>query len=270
MNIQGQSLSLPQILSYPFNFLAAGLDLVFCIPILGRALKWLWNSILTLLHLLAGLVEYGLWGLGFRPTKKMRLGFLVLSDEEDQPLAEMGQIPPVVEKAQQIYQQAKIEIVPAFPPRKAMSESGEEAVGSGWAKTVRPSNSRQIMNVDCNLAAALHDFGIHGTYFQYNTLTTFFDSGIRRLTGYGAPITVFIVQDIGKFGGCSLGWLSDYVTVKHTSLMTTAHEVGHACNLLHRKDRDNLMHPSSGRQEIIHLTSWQIAMIRASRHITVF
>ena len=103
MNTQGQSLSLPQILSYPFNLLAAGLDLVFCIPILGRALKWLWNSILTMIHLMAGLVEYGLWGLGFRPTKKMRLGFLILSDEEDQPLAQMGQIPPVAEKAQQIY-----------------------------------------------------------------------------------------------------------------------------------------------------------------------
>jgi hypothetical protein len=269
MNSPGQSLTLFQIISYPFKLLAAGLDLVFCIPILGRALKWVWNSILALLHLLAGLVEYGLWALNFRPTKKMRLGFLILSDDADQPLVQVSQIPPVVEKAQQIYAQAKIDVIPAFPPRKALSESGEETVGSGWAKTVRSTASRQIMNVDCNLAAVLHDMGIRGTYFQYNTLTSFFDSGIRRLTGYGAPITVFIVQDIGKFGGCSLGWLSDYVTVKHTSLMTTAHEVGHACNLFHREDRDNLMHPSSGRQEVIHLTTWQIAMIRASRHITL-
>ena len=131
MNSQDQSLTLGQIIRYPFNLLAAGLDLVFCIPILGRAMKWVWNSILTLLHLLTGLVEYGLWGLGFRPTKKMRLGFLILSDEEDQPLVQISQITPVADKSKQIYQQANIEIIPAFPPRKALSESGEEPVGSG-------------------------------------------------------------------------------------------------------------------------------------------
>ena len=96
-----------------------------------------------------------------------------------------------------------------------------------------------------------------------------FHATFRRISGYGAPLMVFVVEDLAGFGGCSLGWLSDYVTVKTNSLKTTAHELGHACNLLHQKDAHNLMHPSSMRLEPVTLTAWQIAVLRASRHVTL-
>lgn len=254
----------------PFNLLAALVDLVFCIPVIGRLLKWVWNSILTLLHFIFGMIEALLWELGFRPQKKFRIGFLILSESPDKSLISPDKVLPALEKAQQIYAQANIEIIPAFPPPKKLSESGTLPDADHWVRTLPQAASQRILEVDCNLPALLQDFGLPGAQFQYNTLSQFFESGLRRITGYGAPITVMVVKDIGKFGGCSLGWLSDYVTVKFSSMYTTAHELGHACNLLHREDKNNLMHPSSGRQEDIILTNWQVAFLRASRHITYF
>ena len=175
-----------------------------------------------------------------------------------------------VSKAQAIFAKAHIQIVPAFPPPKRLSESGELPEGLHWARNCAHNGSQHLRLVGCNFDAIKQDFGLPGTYFQYHTLSSFFDSGIRRLTGYGAPVTVFVVEDLSGFGGCSLGWLSDYVTVKHSSLRTTAHELGHACNLFHRKDNQNLMHPSSGSLDDVQMTTWQIAMLRASRHATLF
>jgi len=251
------------------NLIASLIDLLFCIPFLGRVVKWVWNSVVTLIHFLVGLIEFVLWRFGFRPVKKFRIGFIILRDQDNQPLTTTEHILPAVSKARQIFSQAQVEIIPAFPLAKKLSESGEADHTSAWVRTLPAPAAARILEVDCNLPALIQDLGLPGALFQYQTLGMFFDSGFRRLTGYGAPVTVFVVQEIRGFAGCSLGWISDYVTVEHNHLFTTAHELGHACNLLHRHDTANLMHPSSGKQETILLTDWQIAMLRASRHITL-
>jgi len=259
-----------QILMLLPNAVAALIDLVFCIPVLGRAIKWIWNSLITLVYFLFGLFEYLGWKLNVRPVKKYRIGFIILRDKDNQPLTSEESVLPAVRKAQEIYSQAKVDILPAFPRPKKLSESGEFPESSLWVRILDKPASAKILEVGCNLPAMLQDIGLPGTLFQYHTLGAFFQSGVRRLTGYGAPVTVFVVQEIVGFAGCSLGWLSDYVTVESRHLFTTAHELGHACNLPHRKDKANLMHPASGRQKTILLTEWQIAMMRASRHITLF
>jgi len=265
-----KKLSSTQILMLIPNAIAALIDLIFCIPVLGRMIKWVWNSVITLVYFLFGLVEYLLWKLNIQPVKKYRIGFVILRDKDNLPLTSEESVLPVVRKAQEIYSQAKVDILPAFPRPKKLSESGEFPESSLWVRTLDKPASAKILEVGCNLPAMLQDIGLPGTLFQYHTIGVFFESGVRRLTGYGAPVTVFVVQEIVGFAGCSLGWLSDYVTVESRHLFTTAHELGHACNLPHRKDKANLMHPASGRQRIILLTEWQIAMIRASRHITFF
>ena len=267
---QFSDLSLAEILLLPFNLAASLFDLAFCIPFLGRILKWLWNSLLSLGHLLVGLVEFAAWVAGFRPKKKFRMGFLILKDEEGAPLTALETVLPAMEKARQIFADARIEIIPAFPTPKRLSESGELAEAVRWARIVEPASTKRLLNIGCNLAAICQDLGLSGAAYQYHTLVSFFNSSLRRISGYGAPVTVFVVQDLAGFGGCSLGWLSDYVTVKFNSLVVTAHELGHACNLFHRKDEQNLMHPASVRQPTVHLTTWQIAMLRASRHVTHF
>jgi hypothetical protein len=262
-------LSAQEILLLPLNLVGAAVDLVFCIPVAGRALKWVWNSILTLLQFLAGLIEIILWRAGFRPIKKMRIGFLVLSQENGERLAQPADLPPAIDYIQQVFQPARIEVLPAFPPPKRLSESGEDNEALQWMRELSPSDSARMRRVGCNLRALLQDLGLPGSSYQIQTLRNSFHATVRRISGYGAPLMVFVVEDLSGFGGCSLGWLSDYVTVKTGSLKTSAHELGHACNLLHHRDEHNLMHPSSVRFSTVTLNPWQIALLRASRHVTL-
>ncbi|TKV60793.1 hypothetical protein FDO65_03735 [Nakamurella flava] len=100
-------------------------------------------------------------------------------------------------------------------------------------------------------------------------------------TSLGAPVTVVVVRDIsGRTTGCSLGMTADWVIVQaalfdperaHTYDETVlAHELGHALNLPHHRDRHNLMFPASsppGDLRGTDLTPWQGAVLRANRHV---
>jgi hypothetical protein len=107
----------------------------------------------------------------------------------------------------------------------------------------------------------------------------FWDSA-KRLTGIGAPVYAFAVRTFtdGK-RGCSLGLLGDYVTVNFNptddpKMTTLAHEVAHACGLnplpvhTHSDDPNNLMWPYAPHQP--NLDQFQVAWLRASRHVTFF
>ena len=133
--------------------------------------------------------------------------------------------------------------------------------------TVDDPSPASALNVHCDDGAWQEDFGPAGAYFRRHAAST--DSG--TWLGYGAPVTVYIVRDISNKGGCSLGFLADYVTLEATMLPLArhrllAHEVGHACGLWHSKDKENLMYPiGPGRR----LARWQVALLRNSRHVTV-
>ena len=97
----------------------------------------------------------------------------------------------------------------------------------------------------------------------------------------GVPITVIVVRDIaGKVTGCSLGISADWVIVQ-ASLFDRAqvntfddtvlvHELGHALNLPHHPDRDNIMFPASSPPAGVRGTGvrgWQAAVLNANRHV---
>ena len=97
----------------------------------------------------------------------------------------------------------------------------------------------------------------------------------------GAPITVIVVREIaGHTTGCSLGISADWV-ITQASLYNAAnphsydetvlaHELGHALNLPHHRDRGNLMFPESSPPDRVRgtgLTRWQRGVIQANRHV---
>ncbi len=92
---------------------------------------------------------------------------------------------------------------------------------------------------------------------------------LGTLIGYGAPVTVFVVRSISDKNGCSLGLLTDYVTIEAKAVLRTrglmAHEIAHACGLLHSQDTTNLMFPTGPGTEI---SRFQTAVFRNSRHVT--
>lgn len=97
----------------------------------------------------------------------------------------------------------------------------------------------------------------------------------------GAPITVIVVREIsGHTTGCSLGVSADWVITQASLYDATdehrydetvlAHELGHALNLPHHRDRGNLMFPESSPPDRLRgtdLTRWQRGVIQANRHV---
>lgn len=96
----------------------------------------------------------------------------------------------------------------------------------------------------------------------------------------GDPVTVVVVRNIaGRTTGCSLGMTADWVIAKASLFeparplqfdeTVLAHELGHALNLPHHRDRANLMYPVSsppGQLRGTGLRRWQAAVLHANRH----
>jgi len=93
----------------------------------------------------------------------------------------------------------------------------------------------------------------------------------RKVVGYGAPITLFVIRSLEEGVARSLGPLTDYVVIggsQSIDLTTVAHEMGHTCYLWHDTDNGNLMFGSSPRGTS--LNWWQTTLVRSSRHVTYF
>lgn len=250
------------------NLMAAPFEFLFCIPVVGRAAKWIWNSIWTFAHFVFGMIEYGLMSLGFKPQKKMRINVVLFRDQDGTLLADIDDVVERLQHAINIFQSAaNVRLLPASGiPNQLASDGHHSLANEGWVYTPKNSPGSFVLDLACNLPAALQDFWLTGMLFQFMITTWFFSFNFRRMIGYGAPITVFIVRGIKNYHGCSMGPFTDYVTIHHKHLVCMPHEFGHACNLIHSKDITNLMYPSaSGATQ---LTRWQIALIRASRHVT--
>lgn len=101
---------------------------------------------------------------------------------------------------------------------------------------------------------------------EFKTAGRFFAA---HLSGRFYPITTFVVVDITGATGCSLGPVTDYITLDHQGVKISsvlAHELAHACGLWHVKDRSNLLYPDDSRSNEIKW--WQKNFFRSSRHVT--
>src|ERR687891_192468 len=125
---------------------------------------------------------------------------------------------------------------------------------------------QQALDSACVERSWQADFGPGGAFFRRHVAR----NTVGAITGSGAPITAFVVRDVLGRAGCSLGPLVDYVTVdmgalKGRTLRVLAHELGHACGLPHSDDVENLMLPKRMGER---LASWQVSLLRGSRHVT--
>lgn len=216
----------------------------------GSAVQ-VWNVIKEIAGRVPGLPDaLGYLG-GVQAFKQVALRVVILREEEGAPLAEAAQVQPSIDEATRVFwEAARVRVVPAGAPVVTVPEPSPAAA----------------LDVHCDDGAWQEDFGPAGAYFRR------FCARTRRGTvaGYGPPVTVFIVRDISNKGGCSLGPLTDYVTLEAKMLdrarhRLLAHEVGHACGLWHSDDKANLMFPKGPGAE---LARWQAAILRNSRHVT--
>ena len=126
-----------------------------------------------------------------------------------------------------------------------------------FAKVLRTIPPIEVLYTSGGPAALKEELKIAGSFFSSN------------LSAAVYPVTVFVVIKIKGASGCSLGPMSDYVTLdpvgaKQTSVL--AHELAHACGLWHINEKANLLYPYSRRGEDV--TWWQKNVFRSSRHVT--
>jgi hypothetical protein len=212
----------------------------------------LFNIIKEVLNRLIKLPDFLLALIGVLPDKKMRLRIVILRDERGLPVAGNEEVLPVYEEARRVLaRSARVIVEP-----------------SGWQVVTAPHAApKAALDVHCLDGAWQDDLGEAGAFFRSLMAKT----PLGTVTGYGTPVTVFIVRSISTRNGCSLGVLTDYVTVEAKTLKTTrrllAHEVAHACGLWHSRDEKNLMMPRGPGEQ---LAGWQAAILRSSRHVTYF
>lgn len=216
----------------------------------------------TIGNRLVGLIDFGLGYIGILPAKKLRLRIVILHDETNSPLATPNDVSSTLEFAKSIFKnQANVNII---------------AADGVFVETLGHAAPTAALDVGCGFDAWKEEMGEAGDLFGRRTARSM--SGI--LTGYAAPVTAFIVRDVRDVKGCSLGPLTDYVTLGLDGLSNSnpnddvsppskwlAHEVAHACGLWHGSyGSSNLINPDEGSG--IELTRFQRNMLRNSRHVT--
>ncbi len=246
-------------------------EMLFLIPIVGRFLNWVWNLVTAIVWGVSGIIDFALCFAGVKPEKKLRVSTVILKDASGNPTATTAStVAGLQTLIDTFFREANVRVVRSFPFRYDSGFAGKETADSDWVSVAGGPSSSEMLRVSCDIKAAGEDLWLPGTKFDWAMTWRNFYGNFRRLLGYGAPLTVFIVADVGgpSILGCSLGPLTDYATSDVGNGTTIAHEVGHACNLPHKNDGTNLMNPTVAGGSS--LKTWQVAMIRASRHVTFF
>lgn len=258
------------IVGWVLSLFSGFVILLFLIPVVGRLVKWIWNILLTALWFVVGILDFLVCLAGVKPEKKLRVSALILKDTSG-PVANRSSVVTQLQHAVDVFaSQANVRVIRSWPLQYDSGLAGNETANDGWVTEMPEPSGDSILNVGCNLVAAGEDLWIAGVKFELLAAIRMVYGNFRRLIGYGAPVPIFVVKDSGPPStiGCSLGPLADYVTVEGGNPVCIAHELGHACNLWHVNDSNNLMYIGSCNGQ--RLSRFQIAMLRASRHVTYF
>jgi len=224
------------------------IGLVFAIPGLGRLLREIWDFIVEAVNRIIGVIDLIGCAFGINWEKRLRICVIILRDEKGNEVGSEDAIKIAIDNAKKIYKE----------------EANVKLMVNGIFSVDKPSPSYSL-DVHCNAGAWGDDLGLAGSYFEFNSNFYCFDGIANRLTGYAAPVVVFVVRDVIDKSGCSMGPVTDYVTVEGKNPVCLAHEIGHACSLWHHSNRGNLMHSACGGTN---LKKWQKCILRNSRHVT--
>ena len=209
-------------------------------------IEWLGNRILTFPEWLGCLV-------GFRlGSKRYRICPLVIADDEGNPVVPIATIQSQIETAIRVWAQCGIEVIAL--PITTVTERSYLANASG-----------------CNAGGY---FGGDRVEFESLSCCQGFIEGLRCLrfpSGLIWPRQILkaIWVDTISSGerGCYLLPESFILVASSAAQDTLAHEMGHAGDLLHRDEADNLM--TTPTRTGSNLTSFQCCTVRTSRFVTL-
>jgi hypothetical protein len=190
-------------------------------------------------------------------TATLPVRVLILSDERGRPLTTADRLRPSLELADRVFtERAGIRVRVAGP------------------HTVTDPAPTSALDPHANQGLLLDEI-LGRTAFYREQLPA-----RSALSVVGDPVTVIVVRHIaGRTTGCSLGMTADWVICQAALFdparadaydeTVLAHELGHALNLPHHRDHQNLMFPVSsppGSLRGTALLRWQAALLGANRH----
>jgi hypothetical protein len=279
------------IVGWVLDAIAFVVELIFEIPYLGRLIKWIWNLVTFVVWSIVSLVDTLLGLLGIRPEKKLRICTIILRDERGNPVAATPYAVDLLQNAVDILRrEANIRLVRLAPFAYDSGFADDGRVTADWIQVDDANGDSDTLDVPCDADGFGADLGVTGSKLDFKASTKCFFGNFRRVIGYGAPITGFVIRsvpdDSGGCGdyGCGL-WLTDYITIRNQpcrgegSLINrrvAAHELGHTGTLWHigaSSNPTNLMgvpFDGSDPPRQITLSTWQILLWRASKHVTYF
>lgn len=249
----------------------APLELLLAVPVVGRLSRQAMNVGQEIVWRVAGLPDVLFDALGIRPEKKLRLQVVILRDEAGQQVATPARVLQDVKAAIDVYMdQAQIRILPVGWVRLSTPFSRREDADERFVRTASKSSGKSMLDIECTGASWLNDLGTRGTDLQLKMSWLGLWGNLRRLLGYGSPVTVFVVRDIKNALGCSLGPLTDYlsVTLVAGDDTTTFHELGHSCGLWDGGQAGTVM--SCAGPCATKMSTLQRLIVRNSRHVTYF
>jgi len=288
--------TLESILGWIVSAVAFIIELIEMIPVFGTLVRWIISIVTTIIWTIVSLGDALLGLIGIRPEKILRACTVILRDENGAPVATEEFATELLQVAADMYKRdANVRLIPLGPFKYSTGFLGPESVTNEWVHTNSASSDSDTLDVACGAGGVGAEWGLSGSKFQWLASTNCFYGAWRRVLGYGAPVTCFIIRSIPGALGCSL-WITDYVTVvgeqtlpptdpgyvPPTSPRTIGHELGHSCNLWHVCVDDgitNLMatqgacDPASAtlpNRANPELSNWQVLLVRSSKHVTYF
>ncbi|WP_027330777.1 hypothetical protein [Marinimicrobium agarilyticum] len=244
------------VVNFLLDLLGAIWGLILSIPILGGIIRTVVNWLLEIFWRAVGIFDFILSLAGVRPRKKMYFSIIVPSNGRT-PLMSEAALQPWIETAIEVFDRT----------------SNIDLRFTGICNTsVSPPGGEIIL--DCGAGGFFSDWWVLGSWFEFVANLCKFESNWRRRSGYGGEIIVFVIHGYSSNSlGCSMGFTHDYVTVQQAPGPfndTVAHEIAHACGLLHRTTDggNNLMDSGPRTTSQPDLTNWQSSVVRSSRHCT--
>jgi hypothetical protein len=280
--------TIESILGWILDGLAFIIELLEMIPILGTLIRWVLNFVTFLIWTFVSIVDAILGFIGIRPEKLLRVCTVILSDEKGNPVASTDYAVALLQLAANVYKRdANVRIVPLAPFHYSSGFGDAETVSSDWVKTESGSSDADVLDIPCGADGAGADWGLVGSKLQFKSSTHCFFGAWRRVLGYGAPVTCFIIRSIPGQSGCCL-WITDFATMQGGFTLppfnprVLGHESGHACNLGHTCVDDDVRNMMGTGDECDpdstttpnyadpRMNNWQVIRVRASKHVTYF
>jgi hypothetical protein len=277
-------------LGWIFTLVAALVELVMAIPVLGTLVRWVLNGVTHVLGIIASIPDIIAGAIGIRPEKLLRVCTFIQLDERGMAVAPASDAVFMLQLACDVYKRdANVRIIPSRPFKFTTGFAGPETVDNSWVSTETSNSTTLTLDPGCDSAGVGSEWLLGGSAFQLKVTTNCLFGAWRRVLGYGAPIACIFVRNVtmadgSNAVGCAF-WITDFAVIERLSQATPrtlAHEVGHASNLWHvcvDDDNRNLMATTGAcspqSTTIVNtadprLSEFQVLAVRASKHCTYF